>query len=360
MEQQRQQAEQQQRAEEFQLQREEFALRKKQLQAEEAAHKLSAQKEAYAMRSQAAAMPPVTAAQQGAPPIGADQAGPPPEQIMTRDAQMFTDPSGGADIAMPILSGQEQEAMAQAEQQKKMRDALGMLSQQEEIKRSTEARYREKPKAERARMYDVEVPDPNRPGATIKKLVSEAEMMRGVPVPTKPQSPRAVTGMERTALSFYNRGKAAVEDIGPLEDKVAKVGLIQQGMLKYAPNPLLSKEQQSYTQKQRTFTEARLRKESGAAIPPEEFVNDARMYFAQPGDDPATIDQKRKAREQVLDGIRFSSGKAYEEYYGEPPERNLAPRGAPPQGGGPQPGTVEDGYRFKGGDPADQKNWEKV
>jgi hypothetical protein len=27
---------------------------------------------------------------------------------------------------------------------------------------------------------------------------------------------------------------------------------------------------------------------------------------------------------------------------------------------GPQPGMVEDGYRFKGGDPADQSNWERV
>jgi hypothetical protein len=39
----------------------------------------------------------------------------------------------------------------------------------------------------------------------------------------------------------------------------------------------------------------------------------------------------------------------------------VAPGGtAAPAGGGPQPGTVEAGYRFKGGNPADQANWEPV
>ena len=126
LEQQRQAAMIQQRAEEFEMKREEFALRKKQLEAEEAEHKLTAQKEAYEMRTQAAAMPPVTGAQQGAPPLGAEEAGPPPEQVMTRDAQMFTDPSGGPDIPMPILSGAEQRARQEAEQQAKMRAAIGM------------------------------------------------------------------------------------------------------------------------------------------------------------------------------------------------------------------------------------------
>jgi transcriptional regulator NrdR family protein len=41
----------------------------------------------------------------------------------------------------------------------------------------------------------------------------------------------------------------------------------------------------------------------------------------------------------------------------------LEGQGAPaaaPGGGGPSPGAVEDGYRFKGGDPKKQENWEQV
>lgn len=141
------------------------------------------------------------------------------------------------------------------------------------------------------------------------------------------QAPRAVTGQERGVLAFYNRAKQAVDTLtdggdASLEQRMAKQSLTRQGQLQYAPNLLQTTEQQSYRQAQRAFTEARLRKESGAAINDAEYEKDARTYFAQPGDDQKTIDQKRAARQTVLEGLKFSSGKAYEEYYGEP---NLSP-----------------------------------
>lgn len=132
------------------------------------------------------------------------------------------------------------------------------------------------------------------------------------------QAARAVTGQERQSLAYYNRANQASEDIAPLESKIAKAGLASQTQLQYAPNIFQTEEQQKYRQAQRAFTEARLRKESGAAIPTHEYTNDAKTYFAQPGDDEATIKQKQEARQVVLDGLRFGAGKAYDEFYGEP------------------------------------------
>lgn len=134
-----------------------------------------------------------------------------------------------------------------------------------------------------------------------------------------------VLGTERTALNFYNRAKQADDAIiqGGYEERFAQAGLPTQirGSL---PNIAQSPEQQAYRAAQRAFTEARLRKESGAAVPPTEYENDARTYFAQPGDSAAVIAQKRMARQAVLDGIAFSAGGAYEEYYGEPAKKNAA------------------------------------
>jgi hypothetical protein len=140
------------------------------------------------------------------------------------------------------------------------------------------------------------------------------------------QAARAVTGQERQSLAYYNRAKQASDDIAKLEADIAKAGIGSQLQLQHAPNMLQTSSQQAYRQGQRAFTEARLRKESGAAIPQGEYENDARTYFAQPGDSPETIAQKQRARATVLEGLKFSSGKAFNEFYGD--------TGAAPAAGG--------------------------
>ena len=153
------------------------------------------------------------------------------------------------------------------------------------------------------------------------------------------QAPRAVTGAERGVLAYYNRAKDASETLAApgkdgvsLEDRVAKSGLASQLGLQYAPNILQNRDQQAYRQAQRTFTEARLRKESGAAIPTAEYENDSQTYFAQPGDKPEVIEQKRKKRQAVLDGLKFSSGRAYQEFYGDEDAKPAKPGGGDPLG----------------------------
>jgi hypothetical protein len=174
----------------------------------------------------------------------------------------------------------------------------------------------------------VQVQGPN--GAPIWVRESEAV---GKPAA---QAARAVTGQERGVLAYYNRAKDASDTITTpdpsgqaLEDRVAKGGIGTQLGLQYAPNMLQSSDQQAYRQAQRTFTEARLRKESGAAIPTGEYENDARTYFAQPGDTPQTIDLKRQKRQTVLEGLKFSSGKAFDEFYGGDGQAKPTEGGAP-------------------------------
>lgn len=147
MEKARQQQMLQQRAEEFELQKEEFAVRRKQLAAQEAAHKLSAAQEARKLREEAnylQGMPKPTAAEVGVPQQGPEFGGPLVSEInVPQPTQAMPDPSGGADIQMPVLTGRQQQEMEQRAKQQKLLEALGMLRAQEGIK--AEFRQPERP-----------------------------------------------------------------------------------------------------------------------------------------------------------------------------------------------------------------------
>ena len=107
--------------------------------------------------------------------------------------------------------------------------------------------------------------------------------------------------------------------------------------------------QQSLDQAKRDFMTAILRRESGASISPTEFDTADKQYFPQIGDSKQVIAQKAANRKLAIDGVLI-----------EVPEKARGSLSNPPQQSGPKPGAVEDGHRFKGGDPSNPSNWEKV
>ncbi len=73
-----------------------------------------------------------------------------------------------------------------------------------------------------------------------------------------------------------------------------------------------SEDQQMVEQAQRDFINATLRRESGASISPSEFSNARKQYFAQPGDSPAVIEQKRRNRLTAIAGFKAEAGAKFE------------------------------------------------
>lgn len=118
---------------------------------------------------------------------------------------------------------------------------------------------------------------------------------------------------ERAAFGYYTRALDAHQALEGMEEKMASKNLAGQAAYSFLPNAMQSEENQLYKQAQRQFTEARLRKDSGAAIAASEYANDEKTYFPQPGDTPAVLQRKRQARSMVLRSLKDQAGRAYRE-----------------------------------------------
>lgn len=155
------------------------------------------------------------------------------------------------------------------------------------------------------------------------------------------REPKPLTETQGNAVGFGMRAQEAQRQIEDLANQGVMTGsLIKQGVeslpliggaLGMAANALVaSPEQQQVEQAQRNFVNALLRKESGAAISPGEFDNARRQYFAQPGDSPQVLEQKRANRETAINALRVQAG----------------PGAANIQGGEPsQPSSWQDSYK---------------
>ncbi len=74
------------------------------------------------------------------------------------------------------------------------------------------------------------------------------------------------------------------------------------------PNTLKSADRQRFDQAQRNFINAVLRRESGAAISPDEFDNARLQYFPQPGDKQEVLIQKKRNRDMVISALLREGG----------------------------------------------------
>lgn len=103
------------------------------------------------------------------------------------------------------------------------------------------------------------------------------------------------------AAGFSKRARQAVEDLEKLPSDIG-TGEIADTIqsLGFFPKALKSENRKLYEQARDNFISANLRKESGAAIGDEERLAEERKYFPQPGDTPAVIAQKARAREQAI------------------------------------------------------------
>jgi hypothetical protein len=125
------------------------------------------------------------------------------------------------------------------------------------------------------------------------------------------------TGAARGAVKYLVRMQDALKNMEAVDEAMAKQGLggqIQSNL----PNLMQSADQQLYNQSLNMFTEARLRKDSGAAVPPSEYAMDRKTYGIQPGDSPAVIAQKRKSRYQTAKALAIEAGPAaLKEHFGD-------------------------------------------
>ena len=131
------------------------------------------------------------------------------------------------------------------------------------------------------------------------------------------QSDRAAAGgvdasvEQGRAASFYKRASMANTDYEASGlDPDSMIGKAAASIAPDATSYVSSDARNAQRGRELDFIGAVLRYESGAAIPPSEIESAYKVYFPTPGAGPEEIASKKKARQNVIDGLRIGAGPA--------------------------------------------------
>lgn len=183
-----------------------------------------------------------------------------------------------------------------------------------------------------------------------RKLINTARQTGYLPSGKAENKP--ISDTQAQATGFALRATEAEDDLNKVLQKVLDKGAVGFTQESLSPNILRSAEFQQFDQAKRNFVSAVLRKESGAAISPAEYEGEAIKYFPQPGDSKEVIEQKKRARGQAINNLKFAAGPGWDQYqqqYGSqqttPTTQQTAPKTLTPITVGKQ-----TGYQFGGTD----------
>lgn len=130
--------------------------------------------------------------------------------------------------------------------------------------------------------------------------------------PATEKPPKPPTEDQSKAAGFARRMELAEHDLA----QVMATGYDRTGSIESAqaagPSGLNSSKGQRWSNAEKNFATANLRKESGAVIGDEEMANQEKLYFPRWNDSEETKAQKARNRAQAFEGMKAAAGSQFE------------------------------------------------
>lgn len=119
----------------------------------------------------------------------------------------------------------------------------------------------------------------------------------------------ALNESQSNAAGFADRIANAIPELDRLPPD--RSAIVAEGLPLGLGSSRVTDKDKRFFQAERSFINAVLRKESGAAIGENEFESARRQYIPQPGDGPEVLKQKRIERQTALRSMSRAAGSAY-------------------------------------------------